>query len=131
MEQSKGPAGSAAGTTGTRCQTDIDAHGGYGWRLVASNGRAMAVAAVSFGSPGQCRAAFVALCAEHADHSGGIQHRKGGGGWIWALRDKTGTVVAVSPRTYERHATCRSAYDRFRAMLPGLKVEEEAFWGIS
>ncbi|MFD6424693.1 hypothetical protein [Streptomyces sp. NPDC060198] len=131
MEQPKEAARSAAGTTGTRCQIDIDAHGGYGWRLVASNGRSVAVAGVSFGSHARCRAAFVVLCAEHAYHSGGIQHRQGGGGWIWVLRDRAGTVVATSPRTYERHATCRSAYDRFRAMLPGLKVEEEAFWGNS
>ncbi|MCX5400354.1 hypothetical protein [Streptomyces sp. NBC_00102] len=131
MEQPKEAARSAAGTTGARCQIDIDAHGGYGWRLVASNGRAMAVAAVSFASPGTCRSAFVALCAEHAQTSGGIQHRKGGGGWIWIMRDKSGIPVAASPRTYERHATCRSAYDRFRAMLPGLEVEEEAFWGSS
>lgn len=129
MEQPKEAARSAAGTTGTRCQIDIDAQGGYGWRLIASNGRAVAVAGVSFDSPARCRKAFADLCAGHARHSGGIQHRPGGGGWIWVLRDGAGTVVAASPRTYERHATCRSAYERFRAMLPVLRVREEAFWG--
>ncbi len=112
-----------------RCQIDIDGEGGYGWRLIASNGRPVAVAQVSYASHARCRSAFVALCATHDRHTGGIQHSAGGGGWVWVLRDLRGTVVAASSRTYERHATCRTAFERFRSMLPELEPEKGALWG--
>lgn len=129
MEQPKGAARAAAGAPGTRCQIDIDGKGGYGWRLIASNGRPVAVTRISYDSHALCRGAFIALCAGHDRYTGGIQHSAGGGGWIWVLRDESGAAVAASPRTYERHATCRSAYDRFRAMLPELTPEQGALWG--
>lgn len=103
--------------TGARCRIDIDSDGGYGWRMVAQNGRVVAVSAGSYGEYGECRAAFEELCARQQDLTGGVQHTPGGNGWMWLLRDRGGRATVVSARAYERHSTCRAAYERFRALL--------------
>ncbi|MHA5052698.1 hypothetical protein [Streptomyces sp. SD15] len=69
------------------------------------------------------------MCTRHADTGGGIQHSTEGGGWVWVLWDASGRHVAASARTYERHATCRSSYERFRAMLPELGTMGAELWG--
>ncbi|MFF2775639.1 DUF1508 domain-containing protein [Streptomyces sp. NPDC058052] len=105
------------GVSGTRCLVDVRADGRYGWRLVAQNGRVVARSGQRFADHAACRAAFAALCAGHAAMGGGVQHTAGGNGWVWLLRDAEGRTAALSGRAYERHSTCRSAYDRFRALL--------------
>jgi uncharacterized protein YegP (UPF0339 family) len=105
----------------TRCQIGVDGAGRYSWRLIAQNGRVVAVSATAYGDHATCRAAFEALCAGHEGVSGGVQHpAAGGSGWAWLLRDAQGGPAAVSGRAYERHSTCRAAYERFRALLPDL-----------
>ncbi|MER5912477.1 hypothetical protein ABT124_18790 [Streptomyces sp. NPDC001982] len=76
MEQSGGTARPAVAVTGMRCLIDLDGAGRFGWRLVASNGRAVAVSVASYASHARCRAAFLWLCGEHADMAGGIQGRR-------------------------------------------------------
>ncbi|MFD0306041.1 hypothetical protein [Streptomyces sp. NPDC059517] len=129
MEQPRGAARPAAVTAGMRCLIDFSAEGAYGWRLVAPNGRSVAVSADSHDSHTQCRAAFTRLCASRGELVGGIQHSSEGGGWIWLLWDAASRPVAAAARTYERHATCRSAYDRFRALLPQLDPARPELWG--
>ena len=120
MARSGEAARPAVAVMGMRCQIDIDGRGGFGWRLVAPNGRAVAVSLTSHDSHARCRTAFVRLCARHAEMGGGIQHSTEGGGWVWVVWETSGRHLAGAARTYERHATCRAAYDRFRAMLPEL-----------
>ncbi|MGW4050441.1 DUF1508 domain-containing protein [Streptomyces sp. NPDC004779] len=105
------------GVSGTRCLVDVRADGRYGWRLVAQNGRVVARSGQCFTDHAACRAAFAALCAGHAAMGGGVQHTAGGHGWVWLLRDAEGRTAALSGRAYERHSTCRSAYDRFRSLM--------------
>lgn len=106
-----------AALSGTRCRIDVDGAGRYGWRLIAPNGRVVAVSATTFGDHGSCAAAFASLCAGHADMTGGVQHTPDGNGWVWLLRDADGRAAAVSGRAYERHSTCRAAQQRFRSLL--------------
>ncbi|MEU2667369.1 hypothetical protein ABZ622_00645 [Streptomyces sp. NPDC007164] len=106
-----------ADATGARCRMDIDTDGGHGWRMIAQNGRVVAVSALSHGGHGECRAAFEELCAGQHGLTGGVQHTPGGNGWMWLLGDPDGRATAVSARAYERHSTCRAAYERFRALL--------------
>ncbi|GGJ21174.1 hypothetical protein [Streptomyces brasiliensis] len=120
--------GRPAATAGIRCQVDIDVDGRFGWRLVAINGRSVAVSLTSYDTHARCRTAFHRLCSGHADMGGGIQHSSEGGGWVWVLWDTAGRHLARSARTYERHATCRSAYGRFRALLPELATAGTELW---
>ncbi|MGW1411347.1 hypothetical protein [Streptomyces sp. NPDC002403] len=106
-----------ADATGTRCRIDIGADGGYGWRMIAQNGRVVAVSARSYGEHGACRAAFEELRAGQQGLTGGVQHTPGGNGWMWLLRDRDGRATVVSARAYERHSTCRAAYERFCGLL--------------
>ncbi|MGW1162682.1 hypothetical protein ACWD48_31685 [Streptomyces sp. NPDC002519] len=129
MERSGEAARAAVAVASMRCQIDIDGEGGFGWRFVAPNGRSVAVSLTSHGSHARCRAAFEELCALHAEMGGGVQHSTDGGGWVWAVWDSAGRHLAGSSRTYERHATCRSSYERFRAMLPELRSAGPELWG--
>ncbi|MEU6535179.1 hypothetical protein [Streptomyces sp. NPDC047000] len=112
-----------------RCQVDIDGQGRFGWRLVAPNGRSVAVSLTLYDTHARCRAAFLRLCAHHAETGGGVQHSSDGGGWVWAVWDASGRHQAGAARTYERHATCRASYDRFRALLPELGSAGPELWG--
>ncbi|MFI0922904.1 DUF1508 domain-containing protein [Streptomyces sp. NPDC021012] len=105
------------GVSGTRCLVDMGADGRYGWRLVAQNGRVVARSGGCYDDHAGCREAFAALCAGHAAMAGGVQHTAGGNGWVWLLRDAEGHTAALSGRSYERHSTCRTAYERFRALI--------------
>ncbi|MEW2244191.1 DUF1508 domain-containing protein [Streptomyces sp. NPDC026666] len=107
---------------------DIDADGSSWWRLTASNGRVIAVAARSYGDHGACRAAFERLCADAEGLQGELHHVQEGTGWAWRLRDSGGGLAAVSARTYERHSTCRTAYDRFWALLVELGAGRLTVW---
>ncbi|MGW4229778.1 hypothetical protein ACWEF9_10940 [Streptomyces sp. NPDC004980] len=102
-----------------RCRIDIDGEGRYEWRMIAQNGRVVAVSARSFGDYGDCRDAFEELQAGYAQQTGAVQHTPSGNGWIWLLRRTDGRATAVSARAYERHSTCRAAYERFRSLLAG------------
>lgn len=104
-------------TGGARCRIDVDADGAYSWRVVAQNGRVVAVSARPYGEYGHCRGAFETLIRDRAELAGAVQHTAGGNGWMWLLRDAAGGVVAVSARPYERHSTCRAAWQRFQALL--------------
>ncbi|MEU6340415.1 hypothetical protein ABZ883_05610 [Streptomyces sp. NPDC046977] len=117
-----------AAVPGTRCQIDIEADGSYSWRLTASNGRVIAVAAIVYRDYGECRAAFEYLCAEAEGLPGELHHSAEGNGWVWRVRDHSGRSVAVASRAYERHSTCRTAYDRFRAVLTELGSGRTALW---
>jgi uncharacterized protein YegP (UPF0339 family) len=103
-----------------RCRIDADAKGGFGWRVIAPNGRVVAVSARQFDAYAPARRAFETLCRAHAQLTGAVQHTGEGNGWMWLLRDAAGAVVAVSARPYERHSTCRAACRRFLALLPEL-----------
>ncbi|WP_328501835.1 DUF1508 domain-containing protein [Streptomyces sp. NBC_00457] len=109
-----------AAVPGTRCQIDISADGSYLWRLTATNGRVVAVAALTYRSYAECRAAFEEMCAGVAGLPGGVHHTSEGNGWVWRLREPAGGALAVSSRSYERHSTCQAAYERFRALLGDL-----------
>ncbi|MFC8075659.1 hypothetical protein ACFUN8_08955 [Streptomyces sp. NPDC057307] len=110
-------AGDRPDAVGARCRIDVDADGTYGWRVVAQNGRVVAVSARPFQEYDNCRSSFEALCRGRAQLAGAVQHTPGGNGWMWLLRNAEGGVVAVSARPYERHSTCRAAGQRFRALL--------------
>ncbi|MFC8825908.1 hypothetical protein ACFT9I_11190 [Streptomyces sp. NPDC057137] len=110
-------AGDRPDAGGARCRIDVGADGTYSWRVVAQNGRVVAVSARPFQEYGNCRRSFEALCRGRAQLAGAVQHTPGGNGWMWLLRDAEGGVVAVSARPYERHSTCRAAGQRFRALL--------------
>ncbi|MFE6975247.1 hypothetical protein [Streptomyces sp. NPDC057682] len=109
--------GARAEAGGARCRVDVAAGGGYEWRLVAQNGRVVAVSAGTHEAYAQCLADFGEMRARAAELSGGVQHAPGGNGWVWVLRDAAGRSVAVSARAYERHSTCRAAHERFRLLL--------------
>ncbi|MFI9612936.1 hypothetical protein ACIHCM_14905 [Streptomyces sp. NPDC052023] len=109
-----------AAVPGTRCHIDIGADGTYSWRLTATNGRVIAMAAVTYQGYDECRAAFERLCADVAHLPGAVHHTSEGSGWVWRLRDRAGGAVAVSSRAYERHSTCQAAYERFRSLLAEL-----------
>lgn len=114
--------------SGVRCQTDIDADGRYTWRVVAQNGRVVAVSAIAFASYERCRTAFAETCRQHAVLTGGVQHTTEANGWIWIVRDGGGRRTIVSARSYERYSTCRSAYARFRRLLRELGESGEVPW---
>ncbi|MFJ9030056.1 hypothetical protein ACIRQP_16325 [Streptomyces sp. NPDC102274] len=116
---------------GLRCQTDIDADGRYRWRVVAQNGRVVAVSALAFTSYERCRAAFEEVCRRHAALTGGVQHTVEANGWMWIVRDATGRQTIVSARSYERYSTCRVAYTRFRELLRELGESGEVPWSGS
>ncbi|MEU0964711.1 DUF1508 domain-containing protein [Streptomyces sp. NPDC005917] len=109
-----------AAVPGTRCQIDISADGSYLWRLTATNGRVIAVAAVTYRNYADCREAFEQMCARVEGLPGGVHHTSEGNGWVWRLRDPADGTLAVSSRAYERHSTCQAAYERFRALLADL-----------
>ncbi|MFD4028770.1 hypothetical protein ACFWRV_35445 [Streptomyces sp. NPDC058576] len=85
--------------------------------MIAQNGRVVAVSAQAFDAPGDCGRAFEELRDRHGEQTGAVQHTPSGNGWVWLLRKPNGDVTAVSARAYERHSTCRAAYDRFRSLL--------------
>lgn len=118
-----------AAAPGTRCQIDIGADGTYSWRLTATNGRVIAVAARTYRDYGECRAGFERMCANVGKLTGAVHHTSEGSGWVWRLRDPAGGTVAVSSRAYERHSTCQAAYERFRALLTGLASGAVIPWG--
>ncbi|MGW2044040.1 hypothetical protein ACWCPF_02490 [Streptomyces sp. NPDC001858] len=93
------------------------------------NGRVIAVAARTYRDYGECRSAFERTCADVAKMTGAVHHTAEGSGWVWRLRDPVGGVVAVSSRAYERHSTCQSAYERFRALLAELGAGRVIPWG--
>ncbi|MFJ6568091.1 DUF1508 domain-containing protein [Streptomyces sp. NPDC091292] len=109
-----------AALPGTRCHIGIDADGTYSWRLIATNGRVIAVSAQTYRDFAECRAALERLSREVADLPGAVHHTSEGNGWVWRLRDPAGGALAVSSRAYERHSTCQAAYERFRALLTEL-----------
>lgn len=100
-----------------RCRIDLDTEGRYGWRMTAQNGRVVAVSAHAFKDYEACRDAFEALRTGYAEQAGAVQHTPSGNGWMWVLRRADGRTTAVSARAYERHSTCRAAYERFLALL--------------
>lgn len=118
-----------AAVPGTRCQIDIGADGTYSWRLTATNGRVIAVAARTYRAYGDCRAGFERMCADVGKLAGAVHHTSEGSGWVWRLRDPVGGTVAVSSRAYERHSTCQAAYERFRALLAELGSGGVIPWG--
>ncbi|TRV79504.1 hypothetical protein FKN01_10155 [Streptomyces sp. 130] len=109
--------GARAEAGGARCRVDVGADGGYEWRLIAQNGRVVAVSAGTEDTYARCLAEFGEVCARAGQLSGGVQHAPGGNGWIWVLRDADGRSVAASARSYERYSTCRAACERFRLLL--------------
>ncbi|GAA2128293.1 hypothetical protein [Streptomyces synnematoformans] len=102
---------------GARCHIGASAQSGYGWRLVAPNGRVVAVSAHGYPDFTACRSAFEDLRAHHAAHVGAMQHGPEANGWVWQLRSADGEAVAVAARPYERYSTCRSAFGKFCALL--------------
>jgi hypothetical protein len=110
---------------GARCQIDIDPTGGFGWRLIAHNGRVVGVSADTYTNYGACAQAFGELCVQAARMAGGIHHGPEGNGWAWWLRTADGTAVAASSRTYERYSTCRAALGRFVALLGQFAAADE------
>lgn len=118
-----GDTGGAAGV-GARCRIDIDDEGFHSWRLTAQNGRTVAVGATAYPDYGECLRAFGRLCAGSEGLPGGVQHAADSNGWVWRLRGADGQTVAVSSRAYERHSTCQTAYDRFRALLAEIGAAE-------
>ncbi|MET8635754.1 DUF1508 domain-containing protein [Streptomyces sp. NPDC004096] len=121
------PKGGAA-VRGTRCHMDTDTDGSCSWRLTASNGRVIAVSARPYADHGECRAGLEQLCADIEELQGELHHSSDGAGWAWRLRDRSGGVVAVSPRPYERHSTCQTAYDRFRLLLAEVGSGRTTLW---
>ncbi|WP_211280127.1 hypothetical protein [Streptomyces lushanensis] len=113
---------------GVRCQTDIDADGRYGWRVVAQNGRVVAVSAIAFATYERCRASFEEVCRQHAVLTGGVQHTQENNGWMWIVRNEVGQRTIESARSYERYSTCRAAYARFRDLLRELGESGEFPW---
>ncbi|MFE3514766.1 hypothetical protein [Streptomyces sp. NPDC059166] len=106
-----------AGATGVRCRIDMDAEGRYGWRVIAQNGRAVAVSPRAFGAYADCRAAFDDLRKEFTGQTGVVQHTATGNGWVWLLRRADGRPTAISARAYERRSTCQAAFERFLRLL--------------
>ncbi|GGJ21183.1 hypothetical protein [Streptomyces brasiliensis] len=114
--------------SGTRFHVDIEVDGSCWWRLTASNGRVIAVAARSYADHGECRAVFEQLCAGIEGLQGELHHAQEGTGWKWRLRDRSGAIAAVSARTYERHSTCQTAYDRLWALLVEVGAGRVRVW---
>lgn len=104
-----------------RCRIDLDGEGRYGWRMIAQNGRVVAVSAHAFQDYGGCRDAFEELRTGFGQQAGAVQHTPSGNGWMWVLRTADGRATAVSARAYERHSTCRTAYERFLTLLGGTR----------
>ncbi|MFE2942919.1 hypothetical protein ACFXKG_28260 [Streptomyces sp. NPDC059255] len=86
------------------------------------------MSATAYASYGRCRAAFEEMCVKHAELAGGVQHTADVNGWIWIVRDESGQRAIVSARSYERYATCRAAYARFRKLLRDLGEGGEVPW---
>ncbi|WP_377271828.1 hypothetical protein [Peterkaempfera sp. SMS 1(5)a] len=101
-------------------QIDRDADALYRWRIRAPNGRMVGVAADGFAEESQCRAHLLRARGSADRLTSWVHHPEGGGsatGWQWVARDGEGGNVAVSPRSYPRHATCRDAFERFLELL--------------
>ncbi|QIQ02176.1 hypothetical protein [Streptomyces liangshanensis] len=124
MKRSDG-LGGATTAGGARCQIDTDPAGGFGWRLIAYNGRVVGVSADTFEDSAACARAFAEMCSQVDKVAGGVQHGPGGDGWAWWLRLPDGTVVAASSRTYERYSTCRAALGRFVGLIGHFALVED------
>ncbi|MEU9358064.1 hypothetical protein AB0D35_08100 [Streptomyces sp. NPDC048301] len=109
--------GGRTDTAGVRCRIDTDGDGRFAWRMVAQNGRVVAVSPGAFGTYSDCRDAFEELRTGFEEQAGAVQHTAAGNGWVWLLRRADGRSTAVSARAYERHSTCLAAYERFRKLL--------------
>ncbi|WP_189130432.1 hypothetical protein [Wenjunlia tyrosinilytica] len=102
----------------TRYRIDRLPNGAYQWRLTAQNGRVVAVSATSFAEFDACRDAFAGTRAEAEHLTVAVLHSTvRGGGWVWGARGSQGQLRAVSSRAYERHSTCRAAFERFQVLL--------------
>ncbi|MFJ5546584.1 hypothetical protein [Streptomyces sp. NPDC093225] len=109
----------------TRCTVDRTRGGAYQWRLTAQNGRVVAVSAVAHPDLDSCRRAFAGTRSEATALVGTVLHStEPGGGWVWGARGGDGALRAVSSRAYQRHATCRAAFERFRLLLGELDAHE-------
>ncbi|MEV7418861.1 hypothetical protein [Streptomyces sp. NPDC089919] len=109
---------SAAEPPRTRCVVDRVRGGAYQWRLTAQNGRVVAVSAALHPDAEAAARAYDLLLAGSAALTGTVLHATApGAGWVWGARGADGALQAVSFRSYQRYATCRAAFDRFRLLL--------------
>jgi uncharacterized protein YegP (UPF0339 family) len=96
----------------SRLQILATADGGYRWRLLGDNYRALAASATDFVDRSACLR-HVRLAARVATEYAPQPQRHAGGYWGWVLADQDGTPVARSVADYTRRAECDKAIDRF------------------
>ena len=100
-----------------RAIVDKAENGRYQWRLKATNGRVVAVSWPVYRDPDEAGRALEALRGDPARLLARISHVKEGAGWMWVVKSEHDTPEARSMRTYERYATCQSAFRKFVALL--------------
>lgn len=93
-------------------ETTVDLDGAFGWRVVAANGRALAVSVGVFADPAASQADFDELVGQR-DLTREVTHPQGGVGWTWLAIGLDSRALACAPRMFERRATCLRSYQQF------------------
>lgn len=95
----------------------LDRSGLVHWRVVSSNGRAIAHSPQGFADEFDAAAAFDWVRRELAHSPMSIHHSDRSRSWVWVVTDSRGRWVASASRSYERYGTCKLAYARFVDMV--------------
>lgn len=88
---------------------------GTRWRLVAANGRSIAVSSDWFADRAQALAALGTVCREVGRFTVQTTHAGSSVQWAWTAVDTDGVAMAAGDRVFARYGTCVSAYNRFVA----------------
>lgn len=86
--------------------------GVFGWRMLAANGRPLAVSAQAFPDTGTAQSAFQALVQE-PDLVCEVSHPPSGVGWTWLTIGPDGAAVATAARDFGRRDACLRSYEQF------------------
>ncbi|MDT0347276.1 hypothetical protein [Streptomyces litchfieldiae] len=88
----------------------------------------VAISGECFDDYGGCLAGFEETCRSAAALVGTVRHTEAPSGWTWQARTPDGRRLARSARTYERHATCQSAAERFHSLLTAFVAAGRPGW---
>jgi hypothetical protein len=97
-------------------ETMTKADGSFGWRMVAANGRPLAVSYQTYDDADAARAAFDRL-VEEPDLVCEVSHPPGGVGWTWLVLSSDGTRSASAARDFGRRDACLRSYEQFISTL--------------
>jgi len=90
------------------------------WQVHASNGRILCRSADTFADDTSARTGLEGLLGRLPELTPSLTHPQTGLGWVWSLNDRSGTVLIVGARSYERRGTCVNACRHFLRSVPDL-----------